>query len=189
MSDLPEYVLSVDRSRALVRGFYRAFAAVFLGGAVRICVAAWIGTSPMRWELLWENERAFFVALVSILACLGLAVAVCGILSARWFALAAWPARLHVSITSESVRLQLGPFGSNAYSWHGMSLRTLEDIDPEILASIPDELLTLEMRHTECQEDLAVVIQRFAGVDAEDLNRLLRPYLMRWVEHANGDRA
>ncbi len=189
MGGLPEHVLSVDRSRALVRGFYRAFSAVFLGGAMWICVAEGIGISPMRLELLWENERAFFVALVSILACLGLAAAVCGILSARWFALAAWPARLHVSITSESVRLQLGPFGSNAFSWHGMSLRTLEDIDPETLASIPDELLTLEMRHTECQEDLAAVIQRFAGVDAEDLNRLLRPYLMRRVEHANGDRA
>lgn len=188
MSGLPAYVLSVDRSRALVRGFYHAFAAVVFGGTVWICVNAWIGTSRTRWELLWDNERATFIALFSILACAGMAAAACGIVSARWFALAAWPGRLRISISPESVRLQLGPFGSDVFTWHGMSLKTIEDIDPETLALIPDDLLTLEMRHTECRQDLAAVAQRFAGVHAEDVNRMLRPYLVRFVEHVKGDR-
>lgn len=175
MSDIPIHEIRVDRSAAVVRAVWRLCAAVIAGGSARLIGAA------LRWGILWQNERASFAAFALIVTILGIAAATFGWIALRWLALALWPGHLGIRLSSRSVCMRLGPFGSHDYRWADIEIQAGQPDLPDDDEPIVDDSILIRLQCRNGSNDVALAIRRFGHLDNERLNELLRPY----VERAN----
>lgn len=166
MPESPSCILPVDRISAAVRALWRLLASAILAGA------AWAVWMPIRWNLLWHEQRASFLALTFIILILvGFALAALGG-AVRWSALACWPGRPAVECSIKTVSLMLGPFGTRSASW-----RDIEVSREFLIEDDPSSECTVRLVARSDGADLTAMIQRFAAIDAESLSTRLAPLL------------
>jgi len=176
MSDVPSQptiVLPIDRIAATVRAFWR----LLCGGVIvgLLGVAAW----QVSWQVLWWERRLTCLALGLVFGAIGL-VGV-GLIAAagRWLLLALWFKARGVTISPDGVRIDAGPFGRQMYDWQRMRMTMEAGVEPEFIDRMPDDALSISLRHPLRLDDLGPEIQRLCGLDAAGLTRTLRPYFAR----------
>ena len=166
MPENPSFTLPVDRISAAVRALWRLLASAILVGA------GWAAWMPIRWNLLWHEQRASFLALtLIILILIGCALATL-VGAVRWSALAVWPGRPGVECSTQKVSLMLGPFGTRSASW-----RDIEVSREFLVEDDPSTECTVRLVSRLDGADLTAMIQRFAAIDAESLSTRLAPLL------------
>lgn len=175
----PSICIAVDRTRAMVRGLWRVAFAALLFGPVLVM--------DLDWKLLWQTQRATFLAsalLTALLAAAGLVLLVYGV---RWIMLAAWPGRVGVDVSPLHISMRAGPFGQETYAWSEIRVAYDEDVDQALWNVLLDDETLPCVRHPACQEDLTVRIQRLAALDAAELAALLKPYFKRGLAESSED--
>ena len=166
MPEDPSCILPVDRISAAVRAVWRLLASTILAGAA---LAVW---TPIRWNLLWHEQRASFLALTLIIVILvGFALATL-VGAVRWSALAVWPGSPCVECSTQKVSLMLGPFGNRSDSWHDIEVSREWLVEDD-----PSSECTVRLVSRSDGADLTAMIQRFAAIDAESLSTRLAPLL------------
>lgn len=171
MDELPSFDLPVERSAALVRGFWRLIP-VSLGVGILLNFRS-------DWRLLWLTDKASFLA-VGFLFLFVLAVTLAVLWSAgRWLVLAFWRRELGIRVTPEEISLSLGPFGEHRHAWRDVRVEIDSSIDPEMLEMMPDDAFVPRLLHRSADGDLSALMQRFSRTPSETLTRLLRPYVRR----------
>ena len=167
----PSIRIAIDRTRAMVRGLWRGVCGALLVGPVFVM--------DLDWRLLWQTQRATFLAsalLTTLLAVAGVVLLVYGV---RWIMLAAWPGRVGVEISPLHISMRAGPFGKETYAWSEIRVAYDEDMDPSLWDVLLDDETLPCVRHPICEEDLVVRIQRLAALRTADLAALLKPYFKR----------
>lgn len=166
MPENPSCILPVDRISAAVRALWRLLASAILVGA------AWAVWIPIRWILLWHEQRASFLALtVIILLLIGCALATL-VGAVRWSALVVWPGSPGVECSTQRVSLKLGPFGTRSASWRDIQVSRQWLVEDD-----PTTECTVRLVSRVDGADLTAMIQRFAAIDAESLSTRLAPLL------------
>ncbi|MCG8406830.1 MAG: hypothetical protein MI923_16660 [Phycisphaerales bacterium] len=179
MTETPKPIqLPVDRTRSMTRGLWRLAASVLVTGSL------WQANPD--WGLLWQTHRATFLALATLYLIMIATSLLLLAAATRWLLLACWMAELGVEISPESVRMKLGPFGRKTYDWSGIQMKIEADFDWELIDHMLGDTVVPSMRHPDCGEDLLLRIQRFAGLETEELMALLRPYVKRALSDMAG---
>jgi len=169
--DPPPMVIPIDRTQALVRGLWRLACAAVLVGPM------WLVDVDGR--LLWQTQRATALALVVLYALLAIGGLSLLVYAIRWMVLAAWPRPLCIAISPASVAFCAGPWGKATYPWAQIRVGLDAELDDAPLEALLNHDLLPFMRHPDCDEDLALRIQRLAGLRTEQLSTLLMPYFKR----------
>ncbi len=165
--------LSLNRDRAAIRTLW------LLGIAGLIGFFFYLANANLNLSLMWKTQRLTFVVgalFFFLLGCIGLVVSFRAI---QWLLLTFWPRRLYVEISPARVEMHLGPFGTNTYDWSRIKMSLGENFEPEMLDHLPDDVLLPTMTHPSSTEDLLARLQRFVGINTEQLTGLIRPYL-KW---------
>lgn len=163
--------LSVDRSRAMIAGFWRLGLAAVLIAAVIIWDVPW-----PRW---WATDKATCAALATIHLALAGAALWFLISASRWLALSLWTGSTGVTLSESGLSLLLGPFGRYKFDRRRLHIAPDRPIDPELMEFMPDDAFVVVIRHPEAPGDLARQIQRYTGVHSERFTALMRPFLTR----------
>ena len=175
----PSIRIAIDRTRAVVRGLWRVAVAVFLVGPVLVM--------DLDWKLLWQTQRATFLAsvlLTALPAAAGLVLLVYGV---RWIMLAAWPGRVGVEVSPMHISMCAGPFGKEIYSWSEIRVAYEADVDRALWDVLLDDETLPCVRHPACEEDLVVRIQRLSVLRTEELAAMLKPYFKRGLAESSED--
>lgn len=176
---LPSLRIAVDRTRAMVRGLWRCVCGALLIGMIL--------AMDMDWRLLWQAQRATFLAyglLIVLVGVVGLALLVCG---ARWLLLAAWPSHVGVEVSPLHLTLRAGPFGTETYAWPEIRIAYDEEVDPALWDVLLDDEALPGVRHPSCPEDLIVRIQRLSALQAAELAAMLKLYFKRGLAASSTD--
>ena len=174
---LPDPVrIPIDRACAVVRGVWRIACAAAIFGLLVV----W----QFDWPLLWRTQAATCLALATLQSILAIAGLVLFFTSVRWFLLACWPASMGMEIAVQGITLNAGPFGRAVYDWERIRIGFDQEVDWEIIDQMPDDAFMPYLRHPDCNEDIALRIQRLGGLEAEQMTAMLRPFL-KW-KSANG---
>jgi hypothetical protein len=172
MSDpiVPDHpiILPVDRARAAMRGLWRL--------ALMLITAAptFIMTVNLDWKLLRLSDPASFYGLGVLW--LGLAATALGLFvsAARWLLLSVWHQPLLIRISPREIAWNLGPFGQRVIPVQSLEVRLFPEVEPELLESIPDDALTITMRHRSTGENIGAKLEMFVRINAAQVWRLLQ---------------
>jgi len=171
--------LAVDRTRAMVRGLWRCVCGALLIGLILAI--------DLDWRLLWQAQKASFLAfglLTALVAVAGLGLLTYG---ARWLLLAAWPSRMGVEVSPMQLTMRAGPFGTETYAWREIRVAYDEEVDHALWDVLLDDETLPRVRHPSCHEDLVVRIQRLSALQTAELAALLKPYLKRGLAASSTD--
>ncbi|MBI5763561.1 MAG: hypothetical protein HZA51_08570 [Planctomycetes bacterium] len=168
-ADIPTIVWRVERGHALSRAAWRLLAMVIFGAVLFIV--------RLDWHLLWLTDKASFLGLglmmlVPLLAALAFAVS-----ALRWLILALRPTPSHITLSPAGLTIDLGPFGKRQHPWTDLRLEIDADLDPELLAQLPDDAFVPKLICLSTNEDAIQTAIRFAGLEHEHVTRAMRPYM------------
>lgn len=164
--------LKVDRLHAIVRAIWRLLPAGLLIGAARL-VKLQLGDL----QLFWQQQPLACLALLILLAILGLVGLALTIGGLRWLLMAAWPQRIGLSVDDKSIDAAFGPFGRRSYPWNELECAIAEGFDADMLSQVGDDDYMPILRDARENRDVYPWLQSHCGAAPETLNRLLRPFL------------
>lgn len=168
-AELPTIVWRVERGHALSRAAWRLLAMAIFGAVLFIV--------RLDWNLLWLTDKASFLGLglmmlIPLIAALAFAIS-----AIRWLILALRPTPSHITLSPTGLTIDLGPFGKRSHPWSDLRLEIDADLDPELLAQLPDDAFVPKLMCQSTKEDALQTAIRFAGVDHEHVTRAMRPYM------------
>lgn len=168
-ADLPTIVWRVERGHALSRAAWRLLATAIFGAVLFIV--------RLDWNLLWLTDKASFLGLGSMMVIPLIAALAFAISAIRWLILALRPTTSHITLSPVGLTIDLGPFGKRSHPWSDLRLEIDADLDPELLAQLPDDAFVPKLMCRSMKEDALQTAIRFAGVDHEHVTRAMRPYM------------
>lgn len=169
LSALPTLHFPLERSQALMRGVTRILCAAILTGAAYII--------RPDWGLLWNTQKASFMAFAVVLLVIGIAALALGIAGARWLLTSIWLGPLEIKIGPEGIHMRLGPGGVHHHAWSDLRLELDETVDWEFLDMMPDDAFVPRLHQRSTGKDIGAMILSYARISHEAFTQCLRPYL------------
>ena len=164
---LPSLVIPLDRLQAFVRFVWRG--AVGAG-----CI--WLGRS------IWPGPDYQTIVYLSFLIC-AFSIALVGLMlilaALRWLALACWPGRTRILVTTDAIDLQTGAFGHDSFAWSVIDVELEGNLEADIYESLPAESIVPTLRHRPTGHNVFGNLQTYSGRPAEDLAAQIKPFVMQ----------